>query len=708
MKSGKHRKSGDLRSRAELCPESGRIASENLDGLEPIRLVQELHVHKIELEMQNEQLIRDNREIEEVRQIYQDLYDNAPIGYLSLDHQGHILKTNLTAAAILGGKSGVLSRQPLARYFSPESRHVFELFRQRMISGNGLERCEVILADGRDKQSWVLIEGRANIAGGCVGSRELRVVLSDITDRRRIDEELRQRSCELEAARVKSENDRRLLLAVMEALPVGVAITDANGGSILSNNAYEQVWTGPRPITRSVDDYIAYKAWWPDTGTPVAPEEWASAIAVRKGETTVGQLMRIQRFDGSEAFVINSASPVRDVDGNIIGCAVAIQDITALKMAEEALRENELKASALINAAGESILMFGLDGKILAANAVAARRIGSVPDEIIGKYWMDLIPTELVASRARRVAEVVQTGEPVHFEDIRAGMYFDHSIYPVRDRTGNITSVALFSRDVTTQKIAEEALRVSREDLNRAQEVGNIGSWRLDVRGNVLAWSDENHRIFGVPKGTQLNYETFLACVHPDDRTFVDTNWKAALISGVPYCIEHRLLVDGRCKWVLEKAYLEIEEDGTLIGGFGITQDITKRKEAEEELQKAHNELEVRVRQRTEELATTVESLLGEITNRERAEKVLIEETLERVRAEEVLREKEQMLLLQNRHAAMGEMIGNIAHQWRQPLNTLGLITQRLGLFYDSPSFNKELLDTSVIKSMEIINYMSR
>jgi len=521
-------------------------------------------------------------------------------------------------------------------------------------------------------------------------------------------EELRQRSCELEAARTKSENDRRLLLAVMEALPVGVAITDANGGNILSNNAFEQLWTGPRPLTRTIDDYTSYKAWWPDTGTPVAPDEWASAIAVRKGETTVGQLMRIQRFDGSEAFVINSASPVSDVDGNIIGCAFAIQDITALKVAEESLRENELKASALINAAGESVWLFGLDGKILTANSTAARRIGREPEEIIGRYWMDLIPVELVVTREKKINEVIQCGLPVHFEDIRAGMHFDHSLYPVRDRSGKITSVALFSIDVTTQKIAEQALRESREDLNRAQEVGKIGSWRLDVRGNVLIWSDENHRIFGIPKGTPLTYETFLDCVHPDDRAYVDTNWKAAILSGVPYEIEHRLMVDGCCKWVLEKAYLEFEEDGTLIGGFGITQDISKRKEAEEELQKAHNELEVRVMQRTDELATTVEALLGEMANRERAEKVLIEETLERVRAEEVLREKEQMLLLQNRHAAMGEMIGNIAHQWRQPLNTLGLITQRLGVFYGSPSFNKELLDTSVTKSMEIINHMSR
>jgi len=65
-------------------------------------------------------------------------------------------------------------------------------------------------------------------------------------------------------------------------------------------------------------------------------------------------------------------------------------------------------------------------------------------------------------------------------------------------------------------------------------------------------------------------------------------------------------------------------------------------------------------------------------------------------------------MIQQNRQAAMGEMIGNIAHQWRQPLNTLGLLNQRLGFFYGSPNFNKEFLETSVSKSMELINYMSR
>jgi PAS domain S-box-containing protein len=136
-----------------------------------------------------------------------------------------------------------------------------------------------------------------------------------------------------------------------------------------------------------------------------------------------------------------------------------------------------------------------------------------------------------------------------------------------------------------TAELAESAaaLQTSQKDLSRAQEVGQMGNWRMNVHHNILSWSDEAHHIFGVPKGTPLTYETFLEIVHPDDRRTVDRRWKAALC-GEPYDLEHRIVVDGRVKWVREKAYLEFDEEGKPREGFGITQDVTDRKRAEEAL----------------------------------------------------------------------------------------------------------------------------
>jgi PAS domain-containing protein len=132
---------------------------------------------------------------------------------------------------------------------------------------------------------------------------------------------------------------------------------------------------------------------------------------------------------------------------------------------------------------------------------------------------------------------------------------------------------------------ADEALRQSREDLNRAQAVAQTGSWRLNVRQNELIWSDENYRIFGVPPGTPLNYETFLTNVYPQDREYVDRQWTAA-VEGEPYDIEHRIVVGDTVKWVRERAELEFDSKGRLLGGFGTTQDITDHKQAEKEIQR--------------------------------------------------------------------------------------------------------------------------
>ena len=94
-------------------------------------------------------------------------------------------------------------------------------------------------------------------------------------------------------------------------------------------------------------------------------------------------------------------------------------------------------------------------------------------------------------------------------------------------------------------------------------------------------------------------------------------------------------------------------------------------------------------------------------SRRKETELALREETTERLRATEALREREQMLIQQNRLASMGEMIGNIAHQWRQPLNTLGLIVQQTPLFFKLGRIDKEFVNSSTNQSMKLIKHMS-
>ena len=158
----------------------------------------------------------------------------------------------------------------------------------------------------------------------------------------------------------------------------------------------------------------------------------------------------------------------------------------------------------------------------------------------------------------------------------------------IYDENGNPVKGIGIVQDLTERVLAEEALRRKDADLNAAQALAHIGSWRLVVGCDVLEWSEETYRIFGVSKGSPLNYAVFLSAIHPDDREKVDYAWRAAL-QGAPYEIEHRIVVDGEIKWVRENAQLEADRNGNLIAGVGTVQLITERKLYEERLESLAN-----------------------------------------------------------------------------------------------------------------------
>lgn len=265
----------------------------------------------------------------------------------------------------------------------------------------------------------------------------------------------------LAAALQRAEEERNRLRAVMQALPVGVSICDAQGGVILANEAYHRVWGGPPPETRSVDDYHAFQAWWADSGQPLPPDDWASAQALRHGVSVLGQFLQIQRFDGTRAYVLNSAAPVFDASGSVVGSCVAIQDVTARVQAEHALRASEARYKIMGETVPYGVWLAGADGQLQYASQSFLDLLGLRLADLQTAGW----PACAAFKNARRLLarwrRCLETGEEWDQElQITQADGARRTVWsrgkPVRGPDGKITSWVGLNLDVTDRKRREE------------------------------------------------------------------------------------------------------------------------------------------------------------------------------------------------------------------------------------------------------------
>ena len=214
------RQAAALRLRAELKARDGKANTpEALSPEEAGRVLHDLRVHQIELEMQNEELRRTQVELEAAWVRYFDLYDLAPVGYFTFSEQGLILQANLTAATLLGVSRAALVKEPVSRFVHREDQDVFYRHRKKLFETDAPQAYELRLVRGDGAQFWAQLETTSAQVPG-VGA-VARAVVSDITDRKRADEERRQRSQELETANASLEESatqlRRLAAELTQA-----------------------------------------------------------------------------------------------------------------------------------------------------------------------------------------------------------------------------------------------------------------------------------------------------------------------------------------------------------------------------------------------------------------------------------------------------------------------------------------------------------
>ncbi len=191
-----------LRQNAEERLRKGSADSGAISPDDAQRLFHELQVHQIELEMQNEELRRTQVELQASRARYFDLYNLAPVGYLTLSEQGLILEANLTAATLLGMERSRLVKQPISRFIFPEDQDLYYLCRNQLFETGAPQVCELRLARARKDGDLMWVHVQAGAAQGSERAPVWRVTLSDITERKtfqaKSEEALRQAHDELE------------------------------------------------------------------------------------------------------------------------------------------------------------------------------------------------------------------------------------------------------------------------------------------------------------------------------------------------------------------------------------------------------------------------------------------------------------------------------------------------------------------------------
>jgi PAS domain S-box-containing protein len=283
---------------------------------------------------------------------------------------------------------------------------------------------------------------------------QLRPLLKQVEERTRADQALRA--------------SEELLRRVLELLPVGVWITDRHGKIIHGNPACQSIWGGARYV--GIDYYGEYKGWWLDSGERIEAEQWASARAIRNGETILNEEVKIESFDGTQKIILNSAIPIYQ-EGEIRGAVIVNQDVTQrIQYEQELMHSNQLIESAF-NSIDTSIAYMDREFTFVRVNETYARSAGHPVEFFIGKNHFDLYPHEENQAIFQRV---VDTGEPFSVSEKpfeyaeypeRGVTYWNWSLQPVKTADGVVQGVVLSLLDVTERKLAQIQLARQNQEL---------------------------------------------------------------------------------------------------------------------------------------------------------------------------------------------------------------------------------------------------
>jgi PAS domain S-box-containing protein len=279
------------------------------------------------------------------------------------------------------------------------------------------------------------------------------------------------------------------------------------------------------------------------------------------------------------------------------------------KKAEQAFKELNQNNQLILDSTNDGIAMLDRDGNILNINEKFARRLGKTFEDVIGLNFKTFLPEEIFGEmyqqRLKRLRKAFDSGQPEIFEDSRNGIHFYNRFYPVF-KDGNVTSVTLFSTDITDRvKMEEEAsrnavLRIEAEMYRKKEEEyleildgSTEASWIYDFKNKTLEFSKEWLMRIGGENIPSKDMDTYIkSLVHPDDvQRSIEERMQIQERKLPKFKVEYRLKTINGYIWVYDQGKIIYNENGTPEKIYGTTMDITEKKQSEEALRESETML---------------------------------------------------------------------------------------------------------------------
>jgi PAS domain S-box-containing protein len=402
-------------------------------------------------------------------------------------------------------------------------------------------------------------------------------VLTDVSERNKVLRQLR-------------ESEQKLRMALQAAHMTVAEWHQADGRFVNPDPLPDWFRLPPGTRLESVSDLLAFVY----TDDQEALKE--KVIALMGGKPQCETVFRVRGADDRIQWVLSRSLALTDDDGHPTGqVSSVLVDVTERYQQLDQLR---LLESAVVHARDAVIILedrprSGGGRSVLYVNRAFTALSGYEAEEVVGRSLHLLRGPNSDPDTLDRLRDALDDRRPFQCELLNyrkdgTEFWVELSVVPVPDPSGNCTHWVMIQRDVSDRKRSDVELRTSREGLAEAQRIAHLGSWESVVSTGEIRWSDEKFRIFGYEPGEIVpTLPQYMSAVHPDDFPRVESRFQHDGLNPprTPQQLDFRIVrPSGEVRYITEQYYAVCDDAGRATRFHGVTQDVTERRQAQEQL----------------------------------------------------------------------------------------------------------------------------